>query len=122
MPVFLATDVLLWLLVAAATAYFLYCRRRAHLAAPWRRVLQSRAALASLVVLALFALVGLLDSLHFRPRIAGTEAYSNEALSVLDLGLQLRGLPPQLPAEEQPGQEHHQADDAPLGEGPDLVA
>ncbi|HYX64099.1 MAG TPA: ABC transporter permease [Burkholderiales bacterium] len=87
MPVVLATDVLLWLLVAAAAAYFLYCRRHAHLAAPWRRVLQSRAALASLVVLAAFALVGLLDSLHFRPRLEGTAAYSNEVLSLLDTGL-----------------------------------
>jgi peptide/nickel transport system permease protein len=86
MPVVLATDLLLWLLVAAGVAYFLYCRRRPHLAAPWRRVLQSRAALASLVVLAAFALVGLLDSLHFRPRIDGG-AYSNEVLSVLDLAL-----------------------------------
>ena len=87
MPVVLATDVLLWLLVAAAAAYFFYCRRHAHLVAPWRRVLQSRAALASLVVLAAFALVGLLDSLHFRPRLEGTAAYSNEVLSLLDTGL-----------------------------------
>jgi peptide/nickel transport system permease protein len=87
MPVLLATDVLLWFLVAAAVVYFLYCRRRAHLAAPWLRVLQSRAALASLVVLAAFAIVGLLDSLHFRPRLSGADAYSNEVLSVLDTGL-----------------------------------
>ena len=87
MPVFLATDVMVWLLVAAAVAYFLYCRRRPHLAAPWRRVLQSRAALASLVVLALFTAAGLLDSLHFRPRLEGAQAYSNEVLSVLDLGV-----------------------------------
>ena len=87
MPVFLATDVLLWLLVAGALVYFLYCRRHAHLAAPWRRVLQSRAALVSLVVLAAFAGVGLLDSLHFRPHLAGTQAYSNEVLSLLDLPL-----------------------------------
>lgn len=87
MPVVLATDVLLWLLVAAVAAYFFYCRRHAHLVAPWRRVLQSRAALASLVVLAAFALVGLLDSLHFRPRLEGTAAYSNEVLSLLDTGL-----------------------------------
>ena len=60
MPVFLATDILLWLLVAAALAYFLHCRRHAHLAAPWRRVLQSRAALVSLVVLAAFAAARLL--------------------------------------------------------------
>ena len=87
MPVFLATDLLLWLLVAAAVGYFLYCRRHAHLAAPWRRVLQSRAALASLVVLGALAIVGLVDSLHFRPRLAGSEAYANEVLSVLDLGV-----------------------------------
>lgn len=87
MPVFLATDILLWLLVAAALAYFLHCRRHTHLAAPWRRVLQSRAALVSLVVLAAFAAVGLLDSLHFRPRLAGTQVYSNEVLSLLDLPL-----------------------------------
>jgi len=87
MPVFLATDVLLWLLVAAAAGYFLYCRRHAHLAAPWRRVLQSRAALVSLVVLAAFALIGLLDSLHFRPRLSGTDAVSNEVLSVLDVAV-----------------------------------
>jgi peptide/nickel transport system permease protein len=86
-PVALATDLLLWLLVAGGAVYFLYCRGRPHLAAPWRRVLQSRAALASLVVLAAFALVGLLDSLHFRARIAGTDAYANEVLSVLDLPL-----------------------------------
>src|SRR5690242_12011955 len=87
MPVLLATDLLLWLLVAGGLGYFLYCRRRAHLAAPWRRVLQSRAALASLVVLTIFAAVGLVDSLHFRPRIAGSDAYSNEVLSALDLAV-----------------------------------
>ena len=86
MPVILATDVLLWLLVAATLVYFRYCSRRTHLVAPWRRVLQSRAALVSLVVLAAFAFVGLVDSLHFRPSLGG-EAYSNEVLSVLDVGL-----------------------------------
>lgn len=87
MPVLLATDVLLWFLVAAAAVYFAYCWRHAHLAAPWRRVLQSRAAVVSLVVLAGFAALGLLDSLHFRPRIGGSDAYANEVLSVLDTGL-----------------------------------
>jgi peptide/nickel transport system permease protein len=87
MPVFLATDVLVWLLVAAAVLYFLYCRRHAHLAAPWRRVLQSRAALASMVVVIVLAAVGLLDSLHLRARLEGGDAYSNEVLSLLDLGL-----------------------------------
>jgi peptide/nickel transport system permease protein len=91
LPVFLATDVLLWLLSAAVAAYGWYCVRRPHLAAPWRRVFQSKAALACSVVLACFVLVGFLDSLHFRARLesvqAGAAAYSPEVLSMLDLAL-----------------------------------
>jgi peptide/nickel transport system permease protein len=87
-PVLLVTDVLLWLLVAAVGGYAWYCRRRPHLAAPWRRVFQSRTAVACSVVLLAFVLVGLLDSLHFRARLAGpTASFSPEVLSVLDLAL-----------------------------------
>ena len=96
MPFLLATDALVWLLVAAVAGYALYCRHHAHLAAPWRRVFQSRAAMASSVVLAAFLAVGLLDSLHYRPRLeqkAGEPAaYATEVLSVLDAALaHLRG-------------------------------
>ena len=91
MPVVLVTDVLVWLLVAAAAGYALYCRRHAHLAVPWARVFRSPAALASLVVLGAYASLGLLDSLHFRPALEAKAdapgAYSSEVLSVLDLGL-----------------------------------
>jgi len=71
-PVLLYTDTLLWLLVLAAAAYAWFCARRPHLAAPWRRVFQSRAAIASGAVLAMFMIAGLADSLHFRrpPSIA----------------------------------------------------
>jgi peptide/nickel transport system permease protein len=79
--VVLATDALLWLLVAAVIAYALYCRRRAHLAAPWQRVFQSTAAVASAVVLACFLLAALADSLHFRA------AGSVEVHSLLDRAL-----------------------------------
>jgi peptide/nickel transport system permease protein len=96
MPFVLATDALVWLLVAATIAYAVYCRRHAHLAAPWRRVFQSPAAMASVVVLAAFVAVGLVDSLHFRPQLPQKEgepkAYATEVLSVLDVGLaHLRG-------------------------------
>ena len=96
MPFVLATDVLVWLLVLAAAGYAGYCRRHAHLALPWRRVFQSPAAMASTVVLAAFLAVGLLDSLHFRPRLeqkpGEPPAYATEVLSVLDLALaHLRG-------------------------------
>jgi peptide/nickel transport system permease protein len=88
-PVLLPTDALVWLLVAAAAAYGAYCRRRAHLAAPWGRVFRSPAAVASAVVLACFVAVALLDSLHFRPALereapGGARAYSVEVRSVLD--------------------------------------
>jgi len=92
MPVFLATDVLVWLLVVAIAAFAIYCRRRAHLAAPWARVFRSRAAVASAVFLAAFLCIGLLDSLHYRPVLpakdaSGPAAYAVEARSLLDLAL-----------------------------------
>ena len=87
MPVFLATDVLLWLLVAAAAGYGWTCSRQPHLAAPWARVFQSKAAVASSVILVVYFAVGLADSLHFRARLEGGKAYSPEVLSVLDLAL-----------------------------------
>ena len=91
MPVVLATDVLVWLLVAAGTGYALYCRARPHLAAPWARVFRSGAAMASLVVLGAYLIVGLADSLHYRPALEGAagepRAYSSEVLSLLDRAL-----------------------------------
>jgi peptide/nickel transport system permease protein len=91
-PVILVTDVLVWLLVAAAAGYTLYCRRHAHLAAPWARVFQSQAAMGSLVVLAVYLAIGLLDSLHFRPALErkganAQQAYAVEVRSVLDLAV-----------------------------------
>ncbi|HET9350634.1 MAG TPA: ABC transporter permease [Burkholderiales bacterium] len=77
-PIVLATDALLWLLVAAVVAYALYCRRRPHLAAPWKRVFQSKAAVVSAVVLGCYLVVGLADSLHYR------SAGSVEVQSLLD--------------------------------------
>jgi peptide/nickel transport system permease protein len=86
-PLVLATDVLLWALVAAVVFYTWYCQRKPHLAAPWKRVFQSPAALITSVVLVCYAAIGLADSLHFRPRLEGGNAYSPEVLSVLDLAL-----------------------------------
>ena len=81
MPVILYTDALLWLLVLALAAYAWTCARRPHVAAPWRRVFASRAAVASSTVLAVFILVALADSVHFRrpPSLA--------AQSLLDVAL-----------------------------------
>jgi peptide/nickel transport system permease protein len=90
MPSPLPTDFLLWLLIGAVALYGWYCARRPHLAAPWKRVFQSKAAVVSAVVLGGYILIGFADSLHFRPRLAqaGSDVtYSPEVLSVLDLAL-----------------------------------
>src|SRR3990172_1838044 len=90
LPVFLTTDVLLWLLVCVSAGYGWGCRRHAHLAAPWGGGFQTRPAVVSVVILTPYLLVGLADSLHFRTRLeqvgAGSAAsYSPEVLSLLDI-------------------------------------
>jgi peptide/nickel transport system permease protein len=92
MMVVLWTDALVWVLVALVMAYALHARRRAHLAAPWRRVGRSPSGMSAAVVIAAMALVALADSLHFRPRLPGGDpakpAYAVQVLSVLDLALE----------------------------------
>jgi peptide/nickel transport system permease protein len=92
LPVLLPTDVLLWLLLAAIAAYAWYCNRKPHLAAPWKRVFQSRAAVFTSVFLAAYMCLGVADSLHFRLRLdqpvpGAAAVHSPEVLSVLDLAL-----------------------------------
>jgi len=90
-PIVLATDLLIWLLIAAAIAFALYSARRPHLAAPWARVFRSQAAVASGVFLGFYLSIGLLDSLHYRPALpskAGEPAvYSVQVVSLLDVAL-----------------------------------
>lgn len=83
------TDVLIWLLVAVVVGYAWYARTRPHLVAPWRRVARSSAGMAALVIVALFAVTGLADSVHYRATLSGTPAgaepvYSVETRSILD--------------------------------------
>jgi peptide/nickel transport system permease protein len=108
MPVILATDALIFLLIAVALGYGVYASQHEHLRAPWRSVARSRVGVAALVVIGFYVLVGLLDSMHFHPRIepvaAGESAaaagsgdgagdtaspvqarYSTQVLSVLDV-------------------------------------
>jgi peptide/nickel transport system permease protein len=93
MPVLLWTDALVFLLIACGIGAGIYVGRRDDLMASWRRVGESRAGMAALTVLAVFIAVGLLDSLHFRPRleaVPGQSAggYGSEVHSALDVLLQ----------------------------------
>ncbi|MFQ5579091.1 MAG: ABC transporter permease [Nitrospiria bacterium] len=89
-PVFLWTDILLLLLLAAIVFIGVYASGQEHLLAPLRQVRRRALAMAALTVLLSYVGIGFLDSLHFRQRLPQTEAgqeiqYSPEVLSLLDL-------------------------------------
>lgn len=88
LPYILVTDVLIFLLLAAVLGFVLLIYSREHLRVPWRRVAQSPMAMGSAVVLMAFVIIGLLDSIHYRPRLESSSAdkfqYAVEPLSVLD--------------------------------------
>lgn len=87
-PVLLWTDALIFLLAAAAFVLVWWIRRHPHLRAPWALVARRPMAMASVLVLSVFVVIGLLDSLHYRERLADSPAdaprYSVEVLSVFD--------------------------------------
>jgi len=91
MPVVLWTDALIYLLLVVSIGFGVYAARREHLRAPWRRVLRSKLAMGSLVVLACYVAIGLLDTVHFHPRAEGKGAdgagHTGQVLSLLDLWL-----------------------------------
>src|SRR5690606_7877637 len=67
--VFLWTDIALFLMLAGVLAYVWRVRRSRTLRATWGRVGRDAPAMCSAVVLCAFAVVGLLDSIHFRPQL-----------------------------------------------------
>ena len=90
LPVFLWTDVLIYLLLAVVIGVSLYIRRRPHLSKPWRTVFRRKRGMIAMMILSCYGVIGLLDSLHFRPAIEASANqtsvhYSNEVISVFDL-------------------------------------
>jgi peptide/nickel transport system permease protein len=87
-PVFLLTDILIYLLLGLTLLFAWYASRHEHLSAPWRRVAKSRTAQGAMVVLGFYVVVGLLDSLHYQPRLDtrpnGEAIYSGEVRSLFD--------------------------------------
>jgi peptide/nickel transport system permease protein len=96
LPVLLWSDVLIWLLLLGAMVLGVLSARNPLLRAAWQRVGRSRAGMASATLLIAFVVVGLLDSLHYRPRLENTvgqaatsserpsATYAVEVLSLLD--------------------------------------
>ena len=69
-PVVLWTDLLLFGLIACVLLAAWSARRSEPMRDAWRRVGESSVGMASLTVLAMFLLVGVVDSLHYRERLA----------------------------------------------------
>ncbi|MCB2426691.1 ABC transporter permease [Methylophaga pinxianii] len=88
LPVFLWTDILIFLLLAVITAGILYLHNKPHLRAPWIMVMQRKRGVISVIILLSYVFIGVLDSLHFRlalaPQQDKQQHYSTEVLSVLD--------------------------------------
>ncbi|MEO8936758.1 MAG: ABC transporter permease [Burkholderiaceae bacterium] len=90
--VFLWTDLFVWLVFAMAVVYASRVLRNPNARRTWRRVFVAPTPMASAIVLAIFVVLAMFDSIHFRPRIdaspgkgAQAAVYSGETLSVLDL-------------------------------------
>lgn len=92
MPVIFITDAFIFLLLAMVVVFIFYARRHEHLRAPWREVARRPLAMSAAVILLIYILIGLLDSLHFHPKLedtngTGDSVYSTEIHSVLDIVL-----------------------------------
>ena len=87
--VVLWTDALIFLLIALVLVFGRLASSREYLRAPWRAVGRSRMGMGALVVLSVYVLIGVLDSVHYKPLLpeAGRSAeatHSNEVQSLLD--------------------------------------
>jgi len=89
MPVILWTDALIFLLLLLSGLFAWHAAHHEHLRAPWREVARSKTTMATLVILGSYAVIGILDSMHFHPRLDGAGAeeanYSGEVVSLFDL-------------------------------------
>lgn len=90
LPVFLWTDILIYLLLAVVLAAIFYIRRYPHLRAPWKLVFQRKRGVISIMILLCYVTIGLLDSVHFRQalsvdEVGDTQHYSTEVITLLDL-------------------------------------
>jgi peptide/nickel transport system permease protein len=90
LPVFLWTDILIYLLLAVVLAAFFYIRRYPHLRTPWKLVFQRKRGVISIMILLCYVTIGLLDSVHFRQalsvdKVGDTQHYSTEVITLLDL-------------------------------------
>ena len=88
MLVFLITDLFVFALLLAGLAYGWSASRDEHLRAQWRLILRRPVAMVSAMVLSLFLLIALIDSVHYRPALPATPgqavSHATDPVSLLD--------------------------------------
>lgn len=88
-PVFLLSDILIYILVASLVLFFYQLMRNPLSRARWRGVFQSATGMSAFVVIGFYVLVALLDSIHYREPLPvlddqQTIHYSQDVRSALD--------------------------------------
>ncbi len=78
--IILWTDALIFMLIFIMLGLAFYLRGKEHIKRPLQKISSSKVGMVSLVVLIFFVLIGLLDSVHFKP----ANDKSNEIISLLD--------------------------------------
>ncbi|MDP2902778.1 MAG: ABC transporter permease [Methylovulum sp.] len=74
------TDALIFILCFIMLALAFYLRDKEHIKRPLQQIVHSKIGMVSLVVLLFFVMVGLLDSVHYKP----VDNKGNEIISLLD--------------------------------------
>ena len=88
--VILKTDLLFYVLIMAALGYVFYARRHEHLLAPWKQVVRRPLGMSAAVILAVYLIIAVLDSIHFYPALDetgknGETQYAAEMVSLFDV-------------------------------------
>lgn len=88
----LPTDILLYLLVVAIIIFIFWARKNEQWRMPWCQVLSNKLGMIAMVILSGYVVIGLLDSIHFRPELtsnnnAQEKYYAIQVRSLLDLML-----------------------------------
>jgi peptide/nickel transport system permease protein len=78
--ILLWTDALILLLLVVAISSAVFLHDKEHIQRPLNKIKSSKVGMVSLVVLTFFLLLGLLDSIHFKPK----QDSRNEIISLLD--------------------------------------
>ena len=88
MFVFLLTDIFFYIIIFSLGYYVYYVRKTKDILETWKHVFKSKTGIISIVVLAFFLLIAILDSIHFKEKIKNEKndliSYSSEIKSVLD--------------------------------------